>query len=78
VGVRNREEIEKQRAHERYIKLQEQGKTEQSKKDLGVCPTFFMCASLLWIIFTVKFLQILTSHKGLLSLHLEFEGSLEA
>jgi hypothetical protein len=34
VGVRYREEIEKQRAHERYIKLQEQGKTEQSKKDL--------------------------------------------
>ncbi|CAK9861863.1 hypothetical protein CY35_12G062200 [Sphagnum magellanicum] len=31
---REREEIEKQRAHERYIKLQEQGKTEQSKKDL--------------------------------------------
>jgi hypothetical protein len=44
---REREEIEKQRAHERYIKLQEQGKTEQSKKDLGVCPTFYMCASLL-------------------------------
>jgi hypothetical protein len=38
VGVRYREEIEKQRAHERYIKLQEQGKTEQSKKDLGADP----------------------------------------
>jgi hypothetical protein len=32
---REREELEKQRAHERYLKLQEQGKTEQSKKDLG-------------------------------------------
>ncbi|KAG6489984.1 hypothetical protein ZIOFF_051266 [Zingiber officinale] len=31
---REREEIEKQRAHERYMKLQEQGKTEQSRKDL--------------------------------------------
>ncbi|KAL2635919.1 hypothetical protein R1flu_007398 [Riccia fluitans] len=31
---REREELEKQRAHERYLKLQEQGKTEQSKKDL--------------------------------------------
>jgi hypothetical protein len=30
-----REEIEKQKAHERYMKLQEQGKTEQAKKDLG-------------------------------------------
>jgi len=30
-----REEIEKQRAHERYMRLQEQGKTEQAKKDLG-------------------------------------------
>ncbi|XP_065044214.1 uncharacterized protein LOC135584939 isoform X3 [Musa acuminata AAA Group] len=28
------EEIEKQRAHERYMRLQEQGKTEQSRKDL--------------------------------------------
>eukprot|EP00249_Psilotum_nudum_P010985 c22893_g1_i2 orf=330-815(+) len=32
---REREEIEKQRAHERYLKLQEQGKTEQARKDLG-------------------------------------------
>ncbi|AES63931.1 putative casein kinase substrate, phosphoprotein PP28 [Medicago truncatula] len=31
---REREEIEKQRAHERYMRLQEQGKTDQSKKDL--------------------------------------------
>ncbi|KAK9131998.1 hypothetical protein Scep_011526 [Stephania cephalantha] len=31
---REREEIEKQKAHERYMKLQEQGKTEQAKKDL--------------------------------------------
>ncbi|XP_004485852.1 uncharacterized protein [Cicer arietinum] len=31
---REREEIEKQRAHERYMRLQEQGKTEQAKKDL--------------------------------------------
>ncbi|RRT37781.1 hypothetical protein B296_00053229, partial [Ensete ventricosum] len=30
-----REEIEKQRAHERYMRLREQGKTEQSRKDLG-------------------------------------------
>lgn len=30
-----REEIEKQQAHERYMRLQEQGKTEQSRKDLG-------------------------------------------
>ncbi|KAL3740006.1 hypothetical protein ACJRO7_021309 [Eucalyptus globulus] len=28
------EEIEKQKAHERYMRLQEQGKTEQAKKDL--------------------------------------------
>ncbi|XP_041992324.1 28 kDa heat- and acid-stable phosphoprotein-like [Salvia splendens] len=32
---REREEIEKQKAHERYMKLQEQGKTDQAKKDLG-------------------------------------------
>ncbi|KAH7512613.1 hypothetical protein FEM48_Zijuj12G0109300 [Ziziphus jujuba var. spinosa] len=32
---REREEIEKQKAHERYMRLQEQGKTEQAKKDLG-------------------------------------------
>ncbi|GJN17646.1 hypothetical protein PR202_gb04730 [Eleusine coracana subsp. coracana] len=31
---REREELEKQKAHERYMKLQEQGKTEQSRKDL--------------------------------------------
>ncbi|CAH9092602.1 unnamed protein product [Cuscuta europaea] len=31
---REREKIEKQKAHERYMKLQEQGKTEQSRKDL--------------------------------------------
>ncbi|XP_043690427.1 28 kDa heat- and acid-stable phosphoprotein-like [Telopea speciosissima] len=31
---REREEIEKQTAHERYMRLQEQGKTEQAKKDL--------------------------------------------
>ncbi|XP_031132221.1 28 kDa heat- and acid-stable phosphoprotein-like [Ipomoea triloba] len=31
---REREEIEKQQAHERYMKLQEQGKTEQARKDL--------------------------------------------
>ncbi|CAI0445098.1 unnamed protein product [Linum tenue] len=28
------EELEKQRAHERYMRLQEQGKTEQARKDL--------------------------------------------
>ncbi|KAE9607233.1 hypothetical protein Lal_00025679 [Lupinus albus] len=31
---REREEIEKQRSHEHYMRLQEQGKTEQSRKDL--------------------------------------------
>ncbi|KAM0945922.1 putative 28kDa heat-and acid-stable phosphoprotein [Dioscorea sansibarensis] len=31
---REREEIEKQRAHERYMRLQELGKTEQARKDL--------------------------------------------
>ncbi|GFP84629.1 kelch domain-containing protein 4 [Phtheirospermum japonicum] len=30
-----REEIEKQRAHEMFMRLQEQGKTDQLKKDLG-------------------------------------------
>lgn len=30
-----RGEIEKQKAHERYMKLQEQGKTDQAQKDLG-------------------------------------------
>ncbi|XP_077212427.1 uncharacterized protein LOC143847477 isoform X3 [Tasmannia lanceolata] len=34
---REREEIEKQKAHERYMRLQEQGKTEQAKKDLVCC-----------------------------------------
>ncbi|PHT32148.1 Siroheme synthase [Capsicum baccatum] len=29
------EKIEKQQAHERYMRLQEQGKTEQARKDLG-------------------------------------------
>ncbi|CAI9756456.1 unnamed protein product [Fraxinus pennsylvanica] len=31
---REREEIERKKAHERYMKLQEQGKTEQARKDL--------------------------------------------
>ncbi|MCL7026256.1 hypothetical protein MKW94_019834, partial [Papaver nudicaule] len=31
---REREEIEKQKSHERWMKMQEQGKTESSKKDL--------------------------------------------
>ncbi|KAL9257786.1 28 kDa heat- and acid-stable phosphoprotein-like protein [Drosera capensis] len=31
---REREELERQKAHERYMKLQEQGKTEQARKDL--------------------------------------------
>ncbi|CAI9783698.1 unnamed protein product [Fraxinus pennsylvanica] len=31
---REREEIERQQAHERYMRLQEQGKTEQARKDL--------------------------------------------
>lgn len=30
-----REELEKQRAKERYWKLHEQGKTEEARKDLG-------------------------------------------
>jgi hypothetical protein len=38
-----REEIEKQKSHERYMKLQEQGKTDQAKKDLG--EFFFLCCS---------------------------------
>ncbi|CAL5408889.1 unnamed protein product [Camellia sinensis] len=32
---REREEIEKQKAHERYMRMQEQGKTEQARKDLA-------------------------------------------
>ncbi|KAJ8447982.1 hypothetical protein Cgig2_028858 [Carnegiea gigantea] len=36
VGWLDREELERQRAHERYMKLQEQGKTEQARKDLGL------------------------------------------
>ncbi|XP_040364537.1 28 kDa heat- and acid-stable phosphoprotein-like [Rosa chinensis] len=32
---REGEEIEIQKAHERYMRLQEQGKIEQAKKDLG-------------------------------------------
>ncbi|XP_026411973.1 28 kDa heat- and acid-stable phosphoprotein-like [Papaver somniferum] len=31
---REREEIEKQKSHERWMKMQEQGKTESAKKDL--------------------------------------------
>ncbi|XP_061998885.1 uncharacterized protein LOC133716180 [Rosa rugosa] len=31
---REREEIEKERSHEKYMKQQEQGKTEQARKDL--------------------------------------------
>ncbi|KAK6932625.1 Casein kinase substrate, phosphoprotein PP28 [Dillenia turbinata] len=31
---REREEIEKKKAHERHMRLQEQGKTEQARKDL--------------------------------------------
>ncbi|KAK3207052.1 hypothetical protein Dsin_021098 [Dipteronia sinensis] len=31
---REREELEKQRSHERYMKLQEQGKTDRAKLDL--------------------------------------------
>ncbi|XP_051134944.1 uncharacterized protein LOC127254094 isoform X2 [Andrographis paniculata] len=32
---REREVIEKQKAHERFMRLQEQGKTDQARKDLG-------------------------------------------
>lgn len=42
-----REEIEKQRAHERYMKLQEQGKTDQAKKDLGNKHAFFLISVVL-------------------------------
>ncbi|TVU20598.1 hypothetical protein EJB05_36812 [Eragrostis curvula] len=31
---REREELEKQKSHDRYMRLQEQGKTEQARKDL--------------------------------------------
>lgn len=45
-----REEIEKQKAHERYMRLQEQGKTEQARKDLGkyidiIEDTILLCIS---------------------------------
>lgn len=44
VSIVGREELEKQRAHERYMRLQEQGKTEQARKDLGMCLHFiFSC-----------------------------------
>lgn len=36
IFIVHREEIERQKAHERYMKLQEQGKTEQARKDLGM------------------------------------------
>jgi hypothetical protein len=32
---REREEIEKQKAHERYMRMQEQGKTDQARKGLA-------------------------------------------
>ena len=31
-----REELQKQQSRERYMKLQEEGKTEQAQKDLGM------------------------------------------
>ncbi|KAJ1263664.1 hypothetical protein BS78_09G203000 [Paspalum vaginatum] len=34
ISRREREELEKQKSHERHMKLQEQGKTEQARKDL--------------------------------------------
>jgi hypothetical protein len=43
-----REEIEKQKSHERYMKLQEQGKTEGAKKDLG--EFFFLCCTFLYLL----------------------------
>ncbi|KAK9936496.1 hypothetical protein M0R45_013336 [Rubus argutus] len=43
---REREALEKQRAHERYMKLQEQGKTEQAKKDLGNFYRFLIVLSI--------------------------------
>lgn len=43
-----REEIEKQRAHERYMRLQEQGKTDQARKDLG--KILYFLGALMWIL----------------------------
>ncbi|CAL0305012.1 unnamed protein product [Lupinus luteus] len=37
--LKERKELEKQKAHERYMRLQEQGKTKQAKKDLDLCIT---------------------------------------
>ncbi|WVZ99247.1 hypothetical protein U9M48_044575 [Paspalum notatum var. saurae] len=34
ISRREREELEKQKSHERHMKLQEQGKTEQARKDI--------------------------------------------
>jgi len=44
-----REELEKQKAHERYMKLQEQGKTEQARKDLGENSVTLADTLLLWL-----------------------------
>jgi hypothetical protein len=47
----SREEIEKQKAHERYMKLQEQGKTEQARKDLGENSICMLACIFLQVIF---------------------------
>lgn len=50
-----REEIEKQRAHESYMRLQEQGKTDQSKKDLGTnCLFKFASSTSFYLFFPVR------------------------
>jgi hypothetical protein len=47
-----REEIEKQKSHERYMKLQEQGKTDQAKKDLGEF-SFYVAVSFYLLLVTL-------------------------
>ncbi|KAF3441373.1 hypothetical protein FNV43_RR15287 [Rhamnella rubrinervis] len=59
-----RDEIEKQKAHEQYLRLQEQGKTEQAKKDLGNSGTCQIKNLLL-----LNLSQNLSSHYG------DIEGS---
>lgn len=45
-----REELQKQQSHECHMKLQEQGKTEKAKNDLGeTLPLFFI--PFIWLVF---------------------------
>lgn len=60
-----REEIEKQKSHERYMKLQEQGKTEQAKKDLGEIFFSMLCLPLSYFWRLLPWLYMYYSH-GLL------------